>query len=85
MNNNLNLSPDQVDSLLRMAGEKLGTDPNQLRQQLESGSLGNILGKMDPGSAAQVNKVLQDPQALQQMLSSQKVQVMLKALLGGKG
>ncbi len=85
MNNNLNLSPDQVDSLLKMAGEKLGTDPNQLRQQLENGNLNNILGKMDPGSAAQVNKVLQDPQALQQMLSSQKVQIMLKTLLGGKG
>ena len=31
LSNNLNLSQDQMDSLMQMAGKKMGTDPQKLK------------------------------------------------------
>ena len=84
MNNNFNLDPQQAQQLLKIAGQKLGTDPNQLRQQLESGRLNDLLGQMNPQQAARVNQLLQDPEALKQTLSSPAVRAMLAGLLGKK-
>ena len=47
MDHNFNLSPEQTQQLLNIAGEKLGADPEQLRQQLESGKLDGLMGKLD--------------------------------------
>ena len=84
LNNNFNLDPQQAQQLLKIAGQKLGTDPNQLRQQLESGRLNDLLGQMNPQQAARVNQLLQDPEALKQTLSSPAVRAMLAGLLGKK-
>ena len=50
----MNLSPKQIDGLLKMAGSRLGRDPQQLRQQLESGNLQQITQGMNPQQQQQV-------------------------------
>ena len=85
MNNNFNLSPDQLDQLLGVAGQKLGTDPQQLKSQLQSGALDGVMNRIPPEKAQEINALLQDPQALEQFLSSPKVKMMLAALLGKGG
>ncbi len=84
MNNNFDLSPEQAQRLLNIAGQKLGADPNHLKQQLESGRLNDLLGQMNPQQSAQLNRLLQDPEALKQTLSSPAVRAMLGNLLGGR-
>jgi len=81
LNHNFNLSPEQMQQLLNLAGQKLGTDPNQLKTQLEGGALDGVLDKMDPAAAAQVGRILNDPAALRETLGSPKVKLMLAALL----
>ena len=39
----LNIKPDQLDELLRMAAKKLGTTPENLRAQIESGQFDSLL------------------------------------------
>ena len=85
MNNNFDLTPEQTQRLLNIAGQKLGADPARLQQQLESGRLNDLLGRMNPQQSARLNQLLQDPEALKQTLSSPAVRLMLNNLLGGKG
>lgn len=84
MNNNFDLSPEQTQRLLNIAGQQLGADPGQLRQQLENGGLAELMGRMNPQQAAQMNQLLQNPEALRQTLSSPAVRMMLGKLLGGR-
>ena len=84
MNNNFDLTSEQTQRLLNIAGEKLGADPTQLRQQLESGRLDQLLGRLDPQKSAELGRLLQDPEALRQTLSSPGVRAMLQAMLGGR-
>ena len=60
----MNLSPKQIDGLLKMAGSRLGRDPQQLRRQLESGNLQQITQGMNPQQQQQVAEILKDPQAI---------------------
>ena len=85
MNNNFDLTPEQTQRLLNIAGQKLGADPAHLQQQLENGRLNDLLGRMNPQQSARLNQLLQDPEALKQTLSSPAVRLMLNNLLGGKG
>lgn len=84
MNNNFDLSPEQTQRLLNIAGQQLGADPGQLRQQLENGGLAELMGRMSPQQAAQMNQLLQNPEALRQTLASPAVRMMLGRLLGGR-
>lgn len=80
---NLKLSDEKMAALLNMAGKKLGQDPAQLRDQLESGNLGNLLKNMDPKSADKVNAVLKDPKALEALMANDQVKNLLSSLMGG--
>lgn len=82
--NNFNLSDEKMASLLEIAGKKLGKDPQELKAQLESGQLDNVLGNMSPQAANQINGLLQNPKALEAMLQNEKVRNMLGGLLGGQ-
>lgn len=76
--NNLNLSEDQINQLLNMASQRLGTDPQQLKNQLMSGSLDGLGGE----GGSQLNQLLSNPQAMEKLMSSSKIKTMLGALLG---
>ena len=80
--NNLNLSDEKVNSLLQIAAKKLGKDPEELKTQLQSGSLDNLTQNMNPKASQQFQSLLSNPKAAEAMLSDPKVQTMISALLG---
>lgn len=82
MNNNFNLSPDQLNRLMGMAGQKLGTDPEKLRQQVQSGNMDGVLGSLSPAQRAQLNNFMNNPQAVEQFMANPKVQQLLQGLMG---
>ena len=79
----MNLSPKQIDGLLKMAGSRLGRDPQQLRQQLESGNLQQITQGMNP-QQQQVAEILKDPQAIARFVETPQVQQMIAQLMKGR-
>lgn len=79
----MNLSPKQIDGLLKMAGSRLGRDPQQLRQQLESGNLQQITQGMNP-QQQQVAEILKDPQAIARFVENPQVQQMIAQLMKGR-
>ena len=84
LNNTPNLSNDTIQQMLKMAGEKMGTDPVKLRRQLEQGAFQEALGKIPSGQSARIQQVLNDPKALEALLNSPKAKQMLQNLMGGK-
>lgn len=84
MQNNQNISPETINKLLAMAGQKMGTDPMKLKSQLEAGAFEDVIKKMPKGQSTMVNSMLNNPQALQELLNSPKAQKLLKDLMGGR-
>lgn len=84
MSNQVNVPQDKLDALLGIAGKQLGKDPQQLRQELESGNLNNVLNGMNEKTANQVNQVLNNPEALNAMLANDKIKKLIDGLMGGK-
>ena len=72
------LNPSQIDFLLKTVGKQLNTNPEQLKNQIESG---NIIG----GEAGQrLQQVLNSPQQMQAVINSPDMQKLLASLNGGK-
>lgn len=75
--NNFNISPDKQNALLKMAAQKLGKDPEELKSQLESGKLDSLTQNMDAKSLGQLNSLLQNPKAVEALLGNDKIRAML--------
>lgn len=82
--NNFGIPDDKLNALLKVAGDKLGRDPAELRAELESGKLDNVLGGLDPKAAGQINNLVQNPKAVEALLQNEKIRNLLGGLLGGQ-
>lgn len=80
--NNFNISPDQMDSLLALAGKKMGKDPEKLREQMQSGPDGRHPRRAQPRAEGQIQGFMNNPAAVQQFLGNPKVQQLLRGLMG---
>ena len=67
MNQN-QISPAQLELLLKMAGKQLPIDPQALRRQLENGDL-SALGNQQQQIQQQMQQLLNDPQKMQELLN----------------
>lgn len=82
--NGMNLSPDKMDALLKIASQKLGKNPDDLKNQLEQGNLNNVIGGLDPKLQSQITSIANNPKAIEAMLQNPGVASMLSGLMGGK-
>jgi len=82
LGNPFQFSQQQMDVLMQMASQKMGTDPQTLRQQLENGNAQNILNGLSPAQRAQINNLMNNPAAIEQLIANPKVQQLLKGLMG---
>lgn len=80
--NNFNLSQSQMDALMNMAGKKMGTDPQKLKEQMQSGQMDGVLKGLSPNQQAQINNLMNNPAAIEQFMSNPKVQQLLRGLMG---
>ncbi|HAN44668.1 MAG TPA: hypothetical protein DCP97_04680 [Ruminococcaceae bacterium] len=85
MNNDFNLSNEQINQLLNMAASKLGKDPQELRSQLEQGAFDNVINGLNSSQSNQIRNLLNNPKALEMMLNNPQVKQLLTQLMGGKG
>lgn len=66
--------------LLNMLAQHLGKSPEEIQQQASSGNLAALMQNMNPNDAAALQKVLNDQQAIQKMISSPQVQDLMRRL-----
>lgn len=82
MNMPSNIPPAQLDAILKMAGQKLGRDPQALKEQLEKGNLDQL--GINPQQQQQIGQLLKNPQALSQFLEQPQIKQMLNQLMKGR-
>ncbi len=72
---------NELNKLLQTAAERLGTDPQSLKQKAESGELSQLLGQLSPSDSQKMQQVLSDPQAANKLLSTPQAQALLKKFM----
>ena len=72
----------QLNMLLKMAGKKLGTDPETLRKALENGNADALL-KQSKGRNDQLKQVLSNPELASKLMDSPQAKELLKKLMEG--
>lgn len=80
----MNFDSNTLDALLKVVGGKLGMQPSDLKQQLESGKFDSALKNMNTADAAKFQQVVQNPKLMEQFMSSSQAQALYKKLTGEK-
>lgn len=73
---------EELQKLLNVAAQRLGTQPEQLKQQAENGTLQKMLNNLNANDAAKLQQVFSDKEAANKLLNSPQAQVLLKKFLG---
>ena len=76
------LNNSEINNLLNGLSERLNTTPEQLRANLEKGSLDSVVSKMSSGQAKRLQKILDNPQQSEKILNSPQAQAIIKKLMG---
>ena len=80
-----NITPDQMQALLKFASKKLGTTPEKLAETVQSGGLDG-LSKLSPDlpakEAGKIDEVLHDK--AQALLQTPEAQRLIEQILGKK-
>lgn len=74
--------PAKMDALLQAVSQKLGVPADTLRKELQAGKFDAALAQMRPQEAAAFQKILSNPQLLQQMMSSKQAKALYEKLKG---
>lgn len=81
-NDNNGLNQNQLEALLKITSQRLGTTPEALKQAAQSGDLSKMLGGAGQKESAAMQRVLSDPDAAKKLLSTPQAQKLLKMLQG---
>ena len=69
----------QLEALLKLTAQRLGTTPQALKDAAQRGDLSHLVEGAGP-EAGHLKKVLTDPQAAKKLLSSPQAQNLLRML-----
>lgn len=73
---------EQMNRLLHMLSERMGTPEGELRGAAERGDLSRLTAGMDPATAKQAQRLLSDEESARAFLNSPQAKALLKRLTG---
>lgn len=73
---------NEKQALLNLLSQRLGKRPEEIMQYAQNGNLSSLLQNMNPNDAATLQKVLNDQQTIQKLISSPQAQDLLRRLNG---
>lgn len=76
---------NQLEALLKLTAQRMGTTPDALKAAAENGDLSRMIGNMDQNQSAAMQKVLTDPDAAKKLLSTPQAQKLLQMFQQGNG
>ncbi|MEY8576038.1 hypothetical protein AALD01_17080 [Oscillospiraceae bacterium 21-37] len=79
-----NTQNKQLENLLQVTAQRMGTTPEDLKTAAQNGDLSRMMGNMGAKESAAMQKVLTDPEAAKKLLSTPQAQALLNLLGGGK-
>jgi hypothetical protein len=79
-----NLSQSKLDSLLKIAGQKLGRDPQDIKRQIENGQIDQLTQNLDPQQKQQISSLISAPGAMARILENPQVKRMIEQMMKGR-
>lgn len=73
-----------MNELLEVVSKKIGVPKEQLKNELEAGKFDSALKNMKPADEAMFNRMVNNPTALEQFMSSPQAKALYNKLTGGK-
>lgn len=73
-----NLNPKAMNELIQQASKKIGTSPEQLRQQVENGKLQEVMGKLSPQQAKDFQNLLNNPELAKRLMETPQAKTLLQ-------
>ncbi|MFR8125491.1 MAG: hypothetical protein ACLU8J_00845 [Acutalibacter sp.] len=74
---------NQLEALLKLAAQRMGTTPQALKDAAQRGDLSHLAGNASGQDAANLRKVLSDPEAAKKLPTPQAQKLL--QLLGNQG
>lgn len=84
MDNTSHPNEKQLEAMLKLTAQRMGTTPQALKEAAQRGDLSQLVGHSGSQEATALQKVLSDPEAAKKLLSTPQAQKLLQ-LLGGQG
>lgn len=78
------ITPDQLQALLKYAAARLGMTPEQLASTVQRGGTDALADKLGGDTAARIQQLAGNRGQLEQLLQSPQAQTLLNQLLGGQ-
>lgn len=75
---------NQYDNLIKQASSQSGTNPQELKNAIDSGKLDELLKKMNPRDAQKFNEIINNKALAEQMLKTPQAQALIKSFMGKK-
>lgn len=79
------MNREQVDFLLKVAAQRLGTDPESLRSQLENSTMEDFVNGLNASGSSKLAQLLGNPKAIEQLLNTPQAQQLIGQILGSGG
>lgn len=76
------LTPEQMQALLKAASQKLGVTPEKLVQTVNEGRLSDIAPKLSAESRQKLDAFTQDKTQAERLMRSPQMQQLIQKLLG---
>ncbi len=77
------MSPKQLEALLKLTSQRLGTTPEALKQAAQNGDLSQMLSGAGKKESDAMQKVLSDPEAAKKLLSTPQAQKLIQMFQKG--
>ncbi len=77
----MNFNNKNMESLIKTASQKLGTNPEALKAQLENGNFEQLMNSLSPAQAQGVKHMLNNPKMAQKMMENPQAMEMLKKMM----
>ncbi len=75
---------NNLENLINTISQKLGADPNKLKDAAQNGNVNDIIKNLNQKDAEKIQKILSDKDAASKLLSTPKAQQLLKRFMGDK-
>ena len=71
------LTPEKLQNLMRLAGQRLGATPEQLEEVLRTGRTDPLASRLSPDLMRKLSALLSDREQIDRLLASPEVQAYL--------
>lgn len=73
-----NYNSQNLGELIGRASEKIGTSPQNLKQQIDSGKVDDIIRKLPPKQAENFKNILNNPEMAKKLMETPQAKMIMK-------